>query len=151
VSTKRNVYRQLLYNTKEDTGKSLKNTFHTAVCHKAPLGLKRRWTVKKNQAMVQKLGQQRLRNLTTFQLLCPCYLGVSRYQQWRKHIDTKKLLKAYNMQWLFYGEMLFDHLGHMGGDRLPKQLLFGELQRRRPFSWNQNTVAWWVVVQSQGY
>ena len=32
------------------------------------------------------------------------------------------------------------HLGHMSDDRLPKQLLFGELQKTRPF---HGTKKWW--------
>ena len=37
------------WDTKEDTGKSMKNAFvHTAVCQKAPLGPKRHQTVKKS-------------------------------------------------------------------------------------------------------
>lgn len=35
------------------------------------------------------------------------------------------LLMVHRLRWL-------GHLGHMGGERLPKKLLFGELEKKRP-------------------
>jgi len=81
-----------------------------------------------------------LRRLTTFHNRCVrSILGVSRYQQWRERITTKNLSEAFGMQWSVSDFIMerrlrwLGHLGRMSNDRLPKQLLFGELQRKRPF------------------
>ena len=81
-----------------------------------------------------------LRRLTTFHSRCVhSILGVSRYQQWRERITTKNLSETFGMQWPVCDFIMerrlcwLGHLGHMSDDRLPKQLLFGELQKTRPF------------------
>ena len=81
-----------------------------------------------------------LRQLTTFHNRCVrTIFGVSRYQQWRERITTNNLSEAFGMQWLIVDFIMerclrwLGHLGRMADDRLPKQLLFGELQRKRPF------------------
>ena len=65
-------------------------------------------------------------------------LGVSRHQQWRDHISTEQLAVQFGMcdgigvllvqrrlRWL-------GHAARIGDNRLPKQLLFGELLTVRP-------------------
>ena len=79
-------------------------------------------------------------HLTTFHNCCVhSILGVSRYQQWRERITTRNLSEAFGIQWSVSDFIMerrlcwLGHLGRMSDDRLPKQLLFGELQKTRPF------------------
>ena len=65
-------------------------------------------------------------------------LGVSRLQQWREKITSRKLAETFGMT-EDVTEMLRRHrlrwIGHvarMNNTRIPKQLLFGELMRPRP-------------------
>ena len=66
-------------------------------------------------------------------------LRVSRHQQWREGLSSEQLavefgmtdgvgvlLVQHRLHWL-------DHVVRMGDDRLPKQMLFGELLTARPF------------------
>ena len=78
--------------------------------------------------------------LSTFHNCCVrTILGVCHYQQWRERITTNNLSEAFGMQWLIADFIMerrlrwFGHLGCMADDRLPKQLPFGELQRKQPF------------------
>ena len=64
---------------------------------------------------------------------------MSHYQQWKERITTNNLSEEFGMQWLiadFNMERRLHWLGHlvrMADDRVPKQLLFGELRKKRPF------------------
>jgi len=55
------------------------------------------------------------------------------------YIITKNLSEAFGLQWSVADFIMERHLrwlghfGHMSDDRVPMQLLFGELQRTQPF------------------
>jgi len=81
--------------------------------------------------MVQKLEVPDLRQLTTFHNHCvQAILGIN---------SGYYLSEVFGLQWSvadFIIERCLCWLGHLGrtsDDRLPKQLLFGELQRTWPF------------------
>ena len=81
---------------------------------------------------------EHLRRLNFFHNRCiRSILGVSRIQQWKERISSKQLaikfgmeesisdmLKTQRLRWL-------GHLARMNPNRMPKQLLFGELEKRR--------------------
>ena len=87
------------------------------------------WTIKARE----------LKRLSSFHNRCVrSMMGVSKYQQWKGHISSRYLASAAGMEEQM-SEILMKHrlrwLGHlarMDPCRLPKQLLFGELVRRRP-------------------
>ena len=80
-----------------------------------------------------------IRRLSGFHNRCiRTIMGVSKYQQWREHISSRRLaaafgmeegmadiLKKHRLRWL-------GHLARMESHRMPKQLLFGELLKKRP-------------------
>jgi len=81
-----------------------------------------------------------VRILTTFHNRCVwTILGVTRYSQWKEHITTAQLAAQFGMAHLIADYLLdrrlrwLGHLGRMDEGRTPKQLLFGEVFRRRPF------------------
>ena len=87
------------------------------------------WTVK----------AESVRRLRGFHNRCiRSMLGVSKLQQWRERITSKELAERFGMTESM-AEILRRHrlkwLGHvarMNDNRMPKQLLFGELTRSRP-------------------
>ena len=65
-------------------------------------------------------------------------LGIDRYDQWQEHITTEKMnedfgmpgsikevVRQHRLRWL-------GHVARMDANRLPKQILFGELEKTRP-------------------
>ena len=64
--------------------------------------------------------------------------GVSKYQQWKERISSRQLAVAVGMQESMSGILMkyrlnwLGHLARMEHSRLPKQLLFGELLKKRP-------------------
>ena len=65
-------------------------------------------------------------------------LGVTRYQQWKERITSKRLAAAFGMEEPIEDSLMLHrlrwlgHLGRMDPDRIPKMMLFGELEKTRP-------------------
>ena len=66
-------------------------------------------------------------------------LGVSQFGQWEECFTSQHLSVQFGMPWLIADYILerrlqwLGHLGCMDEQRAPKQLLFGELVKRRSF------------------
>ena len=111
-----------------------------------------------------------VRRLVKFYNHCvPTILGVSKFQQWQNHITTQQLSGQFGLYWLIADFVLnqwlwwLGHLGHMSGDQLPKQLLFGEPLKKRTFygankQWRDEAMSdlqaisvedWYVVCQDR--
>ena len=56
-----------------------------------------------------------------------------------KNLAIESLLMSHRLRWL-------SHLGRMGEERMPKQLPFGELEKKRPFIGPNKT--WRDIVSS---
>ena len=81
-----------------------------------------------------------VRRLNSFHNRCVrTILGVTRFQQWQSRITSRRLSGQLGLYWSIADFILqqrlkwLGHLGRMNSERLPKQLLFGELVRKRPF------------------
>ena len=65
-------------------------------------------------------------------------MGVSKYQQWMERISSRLLAAAVGIEETMADILMkhclrwLGHLARMESHRLPKQLLFGELQKKRP-------------------
>ena len=80
------------------------------------------WTVKAHH----------LRRLNVFHNRCiRTILGVTKYQQWKERISSRQLSRDFGMEESI-ADIIMNHLGRMEPGRIPKQLLFGELEKTRP-------------------
>ena len=64
-------------------------------------------------------------------------LGITRYEQWQKHLMSATLLDRFGIESI--SRIIMDkrlrwlgHVGHMGATRLPNVMLFGEMKKKRP-------------------
>ena len=80
-----------------------------------------------------------VRRLTSFHNRCiRSMMGVTKHQQWRERITSRRLAAAFGMEEtmpnLLTKQRLrwLGHVARMKPSRLPKQLLFGELEKKRP-------------------
>ena len=66
-------------------------------------------------------------------------LGVTKYQQWKEKLSSRHLAATFSLLKSLLDTILeqrlrwLGHLGRMEGNRLPKRVLFGELEKKRPF------------------
>ena len=86
------------------------------------------------------LKAEHTRRLRSFHNRCiRIILGVTRYEQWKQRLSSERLAHEFGLQEPVESMLMshrlwwLDHLGRMGGERMPKQLLFGELEKKRPF------------------
>ena len=87
------------------------------------------------------LKAEHTRRLRSFHNRCiRIILGVTRYEQWKKRLSSRRLAHEFGLQEPVENMLMshrlrwLGHLGRMGEERMPKQLLFGELEKKRPFS-----------------
>ena len=80
-----------------------------------------------------------VRRLNSFHNRCVrTILGVTRYQQWKERLTTRRLASVFGMQETISDLVMeqqlrwLGHVGHMDEERLPKRVLFGELRKKRP-------------------
>ena len=80
-----------------------------------------------------------LRRLSGFHNRCiRSIMGVSKVQQWKERITSTELAEEFGMTETMKDILMrhrlrwLGHIARMDDHRLPKQLLFGELQRKRP-------------------
>ncbi len=80
-----------------------------------------------------------VRRLTSFHNRCVrSMMGVTRYQQWKERITSRRLAEAFGMEETMTHLLMerrlrwLGHVARMEPSRLPKQLLFGELVKKRP-------------------
>ena len=92
------------------------------------------WSIKANH----------VKKLQSFHNRCiRMILGVTRYQQWKERITFKQLASASGMEetiedtLMLHGLRWLGHLGRMETDRIPKMLLFGEQEKKRPNHWTK--------------
>ena len=84
------------------------------------------WTIKANH--VKRMRSFHNRCIRTI-------LGVTRYQQWKVRITSKRHAAAFGMEEPIEDSLMLHrlrwlgHLGRMDDDRIPKIMLFGELQK----------------------
>ena len=87
------------------------------------------WTIKANH----------VKRLRSFHNRCiRSILGITRYQQWKERITSKRLAAEFGMEEPIEDTLMLHrlkwlgHLGRMDPDRIPKIMLFGELEKTRP-------------------
>ena len=87
------------------------------------------------------LKAEHTRRLRSFHNRCiRTILGVTRYEQWKQRLSSTRLAREFGLQEPIESMLMshrlrwLGHLGRMGEERMPKQLLFGELEKKRPFS-----------------
>ena len=80
-----------------------------------------------------------VRRLNSFHNRCVrTILGVTRYQQWKERITTRRLASDFGMQKTISDLVMeqqlrwLGHVGRMNKKRLTKRVLFGELRKKRP-------------------
>ena len=80
-----------------------------------------------------------VRRLTSFHNRCiRSMMGVTKHQQWRERITSRRLAAAFGMEETMPNLLMkqclrwLGHVARMKPFRLPKQLLFGELEKKRP-------------------
>ena len=84
------------------------------------------WTIKANH--VKRLRSFHNRCIRTI-------LGVTRYQQWKERITSKRLAASFGMEEPIEDSLMLHrlrwlgHLGRMDHNRIPKMMLFGELEK----------------------
>ena len=79
-----------------------------------------------------------VRRLTVFHNHCVrTILGITRYEQWQKHLTSAMLLDRFGIESI--SRIVMDkrlrwlgHVGRMGTTRLPNIMLFGEMKKKRP-------------------
>ena len=89
-----------------------------------------------------------VRRLRSFHNRCiRTIMGVTKQQQWREHISSRQLVADFGMEEMM-AEILMNHLlcwlGHlarMESHRMPKQLLFSELQKKTKRRWRNVAAA----------
>lgn len=87
------------------------------------------------------LKAEHTRRLRSFHNRCiRIILGVTRYEQWKQRLSSRRLAREFGLQEPIESMLMshrlrwLGHLGRMDEERMPKQLLFGELEKKRPFS-----------------
>ena len=80
-----------------------------------------------------------MRRLSVFHNRCiRTIMGITRFQQWKERITSKRIAAACGMEETMEHLLMkqhlrwLDHLARMESSRMPKQLLFGELEKKRP-------------------
>ena len=80
-----------------------------------------------------------VRRLSGFHNRCiRTIMGVTKQRQWREHISSRQLAADFGMEKKMAETLMkhrlhwLGHLARMESHRMPKQLLFGELQKKRP-------------------
>ena len=80
-----------------------------------------------------------MRQLNGFHNRCVrTIMGITKYQQWKEKITSKRLAAAFGMEETMTHLLMkhrlrwLGHLARMEPFRMPKQLLFGELEKKRP-------------------
>ena len=80
-----------------------------------------------------------MRQLNAFHNRCVrTIMGITKYQQWKEKITSKRLAAAFGVEETMTHLLMkhrlrwLGHLARMEPIRMPKQLLFGELEKKRP-------------------
>ena len=102
-----------------------KRTVYRAIVLSVLLYVAKTWTLK----------AEHVRCLQTFHNHCVrTILGISKYHQWQLRLSSKSLANRFGMDWSiphFIMDRRLSHVGRKKDERMPKQLLFGELWKKR--------------------